>query len=359
MRTVEKIEGMDLAERWKKVREEREGIRIRDAAEVLRVTEGELLATEVGASAVRLRPEFQEIFGRLDSLGRVMALTRNQEVVHERKGTYGTFEAVSGHGNMGLVLGDDIDLRIFFSSWAHAFAVTSEGQKGTLHSLQFFDRHGDAIHKIYLTEDSETQAYVELVLEFMNEDQSGGISVVPREARPSELPDEEIDVEGFRNAWRSLKDTHDFFPLIRKFKVGREQALRLADREFAYPVPADSFKFVLNTAAERHLPIMVFVGNGGMIQIHTGEVEKVLEARGWFNVMDERFNLHIDQSNIGSAWVVRKPTDDGIVTSLEIFNAEGENVALFFGKRKPGIPEMEEWRQLVAEIERIEAAGAA
>ena len=98
---------------------------------------------------------------------------------------------------------------------------------------------------------------------------------------------------------------------------------------------------------------MVFVGNDGIIQIHTGEVEKVLEARGWFNVMDERFNLHINQAEIASAWIVKKPTDDGIVSSLEIFNRQGDNVALFFGKRKPGIPEKEEWRELLASIESL------
>ena len=98
---------------------------------------------------------------------------------------------------------------------------------------------------------------------------------------------------------------------------------------------------------------MVFVGNDGIIQIHTGEVEKVLEARGWFNVMDERFNLHINQTEIASAWIVKKPTDVGVVSSLEIFNRRSENVALFFGKRKPGIPEKEEWRELLATIKPL------
>src|SRR6201999_74705 len=98
------------------------------------------------------------------------------------------------------------------------------------------------------------------------------------------------------------------------------------------------------------LPIMVFVGNAGIIQIHTGTVENVLDARGWFNVMDEAFNLHIDQDKIARAYVVKKPTDDGIVTSLELFNEAGENVALLFGKRKPGIPESEDWRLLVNDL---------
>ena len=138
--------------------------------------------------------------------------------------------------------------------------------------------------------------------------------------------------------------------MLRKFNVGREQALRLADPEMSIEVPADSFKFVLEEAKKRQLEIMVFVGNAGIIQIHTGEVDNVIEARGWFNVMDEKFNLHINQEEVVKAYVVKKPTEDGTVTSLEIFNRDGENIALFFGKRKPGIPELEEWRAVISDL---------
>lgn len=83
---------------------------------------------------------------------------------------------------------------------------------------------------------------------------------------------------------------------------------------------------------------MIFVSNDGIIQIHTGEVEKLSEARGWFNVLDERFNLHIRQDEIASAWIVKKPTSEGIVSSLELFNKQGENVALFSANENPAFP---------------------
>ena len=46
------------------------------------------------------------------------------------------------------------------------------------------------------------------------------------------------------------------------------------------------------------------------------------------------------------AWIVRKPTSDGEVTSLELFDAAGDNIAMFFGERKPGKAELPQWRQL-------------
>lgn len=343
-------ETVDLKQGWAKLREENSHLRIRDAALELGVSEAELLATQTNETVTRLEPKFGEILQDFHQLGRIMALTRNDEIVHERKGEYKNVELMDGHGKMGLAVNEDIDLRIFFANWHFAFAVTSDSPRGTLKSFQFFDRDGTAIHKVFLTDASDSSAYESLVEKYKSVDQSPTISVQPKPEKAAEKPDAEIDVEGFRQAWADLKDTHDFFPLLRKFGVGREQALRLADRGMAREVGAQSFKFILEEASARKLPIMVFVGNDGIIQIHTGEVEKVLEARGWFNVMDEQFNLHINQDKIARAWIVKKPTDDGIVTSLELFNEQGENVTLFFGKRKPGIPESEDWRALVNDL---------
>jgi putative hemin transport protein len=53
---------------------------------------------------------------------------------------------------------------------------------------------------------------------------------------------------------------------------------------------------------------------------------------------------------IAQAWLVRKPTDDGIVTSVELFDGSGEVIAMFFGERKPGNPELPAWGTLVSEL---------
>ena len=101
---------------------------------------------------------------------------------------------------------------------------------------------------------------------------------------------------------------------------------------------------------------MVFVGNPGMIQIHTGPVENLKPMGPWFNVLDEKFNLHLREDHIDSAWVVWKPTEDGTVTSLELFDREGTLIATLFGKRKPGVPEDEAWRAIVNGLPEREAA---
>ena len=339
----------NLKSQWEKLKATSPNLRIRNAAEQLGVSEATLLATQVGETVTRLRPEFAEILSDIEKLEKVMALTRNEECVHERKGIYLNADFSSPHA--GLFVGEDIDLRIFLSHWAKAFAVSEKSEHGDRKSLQFFGKDGLAIHKIYLTKDSNDLAFEELVLKYKSDDQSIDETAVEVPLNIDEKADADIDVAGFQAAWETLKDTHEFFGMLRKFGVTRTQALRLAPNEnYAKKVEKDVIVKMLEGAAVAKLPIMVFVGNRGNIQIHTGRVRKTMWHGDWFNIMDPDFNLHLDMSKIAQTWIVRKPTEDGEVTAIEVFNEMGEIIVQFFGKRKPGIPELKEWKELVATL---------
>lgn len=334
----------DLKGKWEALKAENPHLRIRNAAVELGVSEAELLTTNIGAGVTVLKPEFQNILTEVEKLGKVMALTRNEECVHERKGTYLNGDFSSPHAQ--LFVGEDIDLRIFLNHWKFVFGVV-EGDKK---SLQFFGKDGLALHKIYLTKDSNAEAFDAIVEKFKAEDQNQVLEFEAVAPKAPEKADSEIDAEGFKKAWVELKDTHDFFMMTRKFGVSRTQALRLAPEGFAKKIDSAKVVNVLEDASENGLPIMVFVGNRGIIQIHTGEVKKTLWHQQWFNVMDPDFNLHLDVTKIEEAWIVKKPTEDGEVTAIEVFNKEGDFIVQFFGKRKPGIPELQEWKDLVAEL---------
>lgn len=336
----------ELKEKWEALKAETPHLRIRNAAEQLGVSEAELLLTNVGEGVTVLKPEFANILTEVEKLGKVMALTRNDECVHERKGTYLNGDFSSPHAQ--LFVGEDIDLRIFQNHWKFAFAVV-EGERK---SLQFFGKDGLALHKIYLTKDSNVEAFDALATQFTAENQTETFEFEAVAPKAPEKEDSEIDAEGFKKAWIELKDTHDFFMMTRKFGVSRTQALRLAPEGYAKKIDTSKVVNVLEDASEKNLPIMIFVGNRGIIQIHTGEVKKTMWHQQWFNVMDPDFNLHLDVTKIAEAWIVKKPTEDGEVTAIEVFNKEGDFIVQFFGKRKPGIPELQEWKDLVADLEK-------
>lgn len=316
-------------------------LRARDRATRLEVSELELIAAQcAGVVSRQLAGRPNEIFAELGSLGEVMALSRNEACVHERHGRY---EDIQASGHVGLVIGPDIDLRLFFGSWRYVYAVTENAR----HSLQFFDESGMAVHKVYITESSDLGAYESLVAKYLAPELVWPV-LVPQE--PVVNDDTVADPHGLRATWLGLKDTHDFFPMLRKFKASRLGALRAAGPDLAQQVPADTAETVLTRVAASGLPIMVFVNNRGIVQIHTGPVQTLLRTGPWFNVLDPAFNLHLNTEAIASCWIVNKPTSDGWVTSLEVYAATGELIVQFFGARKPGKPELAAWRELLVSL---------
>ncbi len=334
---------VSLKDRWILFRKANPKVRIRDAAKELQTTEAEILASFAGSSVMILNKEFQDLLQRWPELGPVMVLTRNESCVHERKGV---FEEIVIHGrHVGVVTGNDIDLRIFFQHWAFALAVLADEEAGFKDSIQVFDHQGTAVLKIFLQEGTDRRAFEEIVRDFSVTVQSGELAILPAPAPPV-YNDEGVDITSFRTDWSELKDTHDFFPMLKRHNVSRQHAVRIAG-DYAKKVANDTVRLLLQQASAGDWEIMVFVANHGNIQIHTGPVKKILEIPGWINVMDPAFNLHLRLPDISETWVVRKPTVDGWVHSLELFDGKGEMIVQFFGKRKPGIPENNVWRDWV------------
>jgi putative hemin transport protein len=330
-------------------------VRHRDVAHSMGISEAELLTAhldldpankEIKLRTIRLDPSWSSIIADAHSLGEVMALTRNESCVHEKVGQY-----VEPTGkNLDLLLGKEIDLRIFYKEWAHGFAVIESKLFDCQRSLQFFDEHGNALHKIIITENSNIYAYDNIIEKYQFKDQSPTIEIQAPKLKKHPVIDIDIDLLSFQKDWLGMSDTHQFYDLIKQYKLSRIQALRFAPEGYAQRVPLQFTRQLLRKVAIRRIPIMVFVANRGVIQIHTGPISRVVMMDPWLNILDKSFNLHLREDNIYDTWVVRKPTDDGIVTSLELFDCEGQAIAMFFGERKPGTPELGTWRQMIQEF---------
>lgn len=339
---------MTLSQRWADLQAERPGLRIADAAAALDVPELALLDTL--DTTTRLRADPQALLRGLAGVGPVMALTRNPACVHERTGAYGepTF-----HGRIGLVVGEDIDLRIFLQSWVHFRAAVVANARGPLPCFQVFDAAGRAVHKVYAKSATDMVAWEALVASLAEGADTEPVTFTAPPTPPAGRPDADVNAEALQAAWAALRDTHDFFPMLRAQDVLREQALRLVGPSWARLVDGDPVTNVLTAASASEVPIMVFVGNAGIIQIHTGPVRHVAPRGTWINVLDPAFNLHLDRALVARSWWVRKPTTDGDVHALELYDASGELIAQLFGARKPGKPEDARWTAMLADATAV------
>lgn len=329
-------------ETWLQLKAEHPKQYARDIAKLMHISEAELTHSRVGHDAKRLKSDAKALLKALQAVGETKCICRNEYAVHEQVGRFDN-QQLDGHA--GLILNPRaLDLRLFFSQWVHAFYIREATARGERQSIQFFDRHGDAVLKIYTTDNTDPAAWDQVVAEF-TQAENPELVIAPVEA-PVETS-AAVDAVKFEAEWRALTDVHDFFILLKRHQLTRQQAFRLVSDDLACQVDNSALADLLDLAKEDQNEIMIFVGNRGCVQIFTGEIHKLMPMENWINVFNPEFTLHLMSDKIAETWVTRKPTKDGHVTSLELYAADGTQIAQLYGQRTEGEPEQQQWRKQI------------
>ncbi|EAQ25008.1 hemin-degrading factor [Roseovarius sp. 217] len=329
-------------------------LRSRDQADRLGISEAQLNAAHIGRGATAIAAHPDQVMAAAQQLGEVMALTRNESCVHEKVGRYDNYH--SGQ-HAAMVLAEDIDLRMFPSHWCHAFMVATETDAGTRRSLQVFDAAGDAVHKIFLRDGSSLAAWEAQRLALALPDQSETLTVDPR--KPPEAAKSNPDkIEVLREEWRRMTDTHQFLRLTSKLRMNRLGAYRIAGAPFVRALATEAVNTLLTQLAETGTEVMIFVGNRGCIQIHSGPIVALKPMGPWQNVMDARFNLHLRLDHVAEVWAVDKPTQRGAAISVEAFDAQGSLIFQIFGLGKEGRDSRAAFARMVEALPGLQEANA-
>lgn len=341
---------MNLLQRYKQLKAEHPKKYARDLADLLGVSEAELTHARTAEEAVALKPDFRALLAALEAPGETLSITRNAFAVHEQLGRY---ENLHLGDHAGLILNPRaLDQRLFPQQWKSAFALHEETARGERYSIQIFDAHGDAVLKIYATPKTDRAAWDELIAEFRLAETPELIVTPVAPASLNPQPDGAV----IEQEWRAMTNVHQFFGLLKRHNISRLQAFRAVPEDLAQRVDNSALGELLQQAKLDGNEIMIFVGNRGCVQIFTGVIEKLMPMENWLNIFNPAFTLHLMENTIAESWVTRKPTADGIVTSLELFAADGTQIAQLFGQRTEGEPEQTRWREQIARLTGQETA---
>lgn len=336
----------------RQARQDNPKMRERDLASQLGISEAEYLEAYVGDFADRIEPDPQGFFPMLCEAGEVMALSRNANAVHEKIGTYENF---SSGLHASVVLGKDIDLRIFPKHWRHAYHVAKPREGGTTqHSFQFFDSRGNAVHKVFAREATNMVQWQAIATRLARTDPGPAFKHAALK-KPSEAPGPDA-IEALRQTWAGMEDTHQFQSMLRKTRISRHDAIRLVGDDYAFRLAGGAAELLFERLAADQVPVMAFVRNTGILQIHSGPVENIKHMGPWLNVLDQGFHLHLRKDRIAAIWLVRKPTKSGDVFSIEMFDDQDEQIILINGDRRGGdVSELvSRWDDLVQALPRAE-----
>jgi putative hemin transport protein len=116
--------------------------------------------------------------------------------------------------------------------------------------------------------------------------------------------------------------------------MNRLGAYRIAGKPFVKPLASFALNNAITALADTDTEIMLFVGNRGCIQIHTGPINTVKPMGPWQNILDPGFNLHLRNDHVAEVWAVEKPTKRGMAVSIEAFASDGALILQMFGRRK-------------------------
>lgn len=322
-----------------------------EGAKLLGVSEFELLLSSPDSRY--LGTKCREMLFELETLGELESIVRNEFAVHEKQGEYKNLKIGEV---MGLAINvGGLDLRIFMKKWAHMLAVKSVGKK-TSYSIQFFDKHGQAINKVFLTQTDETSVVKwQALTDRYAQDAEGTITLektVPQGAwHYHQLSDEQK--QEFHEDWQAMTDIHQFHTILSKYELDRASSYHQAPAGMATAVKPQVIEALFNRLRNDKVGCMIFVGNTGMVQIESGLTHHVKRMGDWLNILDKQeknFTLHLKDNALVQVWHLKRPNIDGYTTAFEAFDEKGNSIITVFGQRQEGHTQCAKWQQLAQEL---------
>uniref|UniRef100_UPI00286ED011 ChuX/HutX family heme-like substrate-binding protein n=1 Tax=Buttiauxella brennerae TaxID=82988 RepID=UPI00286ED011 len=239
-------------ENWLQLKQQHPKKYARDIAKLMSISEAELTHARVGHDAWRLKGEVRNILASLECVGEIKSICRNEYAVHEQ---VGRFENQQLHGHAGLVLNPRaLDLRLFLNQWAFAFHICEETARGERQSIQFFDHQGDALLKVYTTDNTDFAAWGDMLAKFIYADNPA----LELKAAEETVMTPAADGSLVEAEWRSLRDVHQFFGLLKRHQLTRQQAFRLVAEDLACQVDNSALAQLLAQAKQDQNEIMIF-----------------------------------------------------------------------------------------------------
>lgn len=325
-----------------------------EGAAVLGVSEFELMLSSPHSQY--MGRQCREVLEQFESFAKVESIVRNELAVHEKSAQYHNLKLGD---NMGIALNvGGLDLRFFINRWQYMLAVTdmSKADKPS-YGIQFYDEQGGAIDKVFLRDMSAEAitSWQDMIQQQVATVDQNELTLPVKEAvadwQYKVLTDDNRDK--LQRRWRKMTDIHQFYHILNKLEIDRASSYRQAPEGEAYQLSIDAINATFEQARDSQCPIMIFVGNSGIVQIQTGTIKTLKRMGDWINILDKGhndFTLHLKDKALAQLWCVKRPTADGFVTCIEGFDNKGVSILTLFGQRIEGTPELAAWRTITANI---------
>lgn len=335
----------DIRLRWEQLKSYHPELSPATAAEKLKVSEVELFQSVKDEKLKILNNHFTELFAEIEKIEHFKILTRNKSCIQEINGNFKIKN--QQESEILKIANDSANLNIRISELKYCFSIKSE----TENSFRFFDSKGSTVLRIITNPGTDQEIFDEITKKFTSKDQDAEFKIEPAETVLNQTS-AEINLQEFHSDWKNLDTVGDFQKILKKHNLSRWHAVHNApDDFFAAKIKNRKVVDLLEETIEAEIPVKIYTENGCCIQSYHGKIENSSWHGSWFNVFASDFGFHFDSSKIIESMIVRKPTNAGIISSVECFDGNDEMMFEIFCDRKNGNPELNEWRALLNQFE--------
>lgn len=314
----------------------------------LAVSEEQLISSRCGfyeENNTRLICEPIQILSELALLGEMTYVMENAVIKHEVDAVltniYG-HKKTHSQANKPLFSPANVDVQFNFNQFKSIYAINDGGYL----SLQFFDQHGQAMYRAFMTDNSSLKNYKSLIKYYKSHNQ-----------RPCGTRLEFCSSSKTKNGVDDLNKT----PSKESFgnTVGYDDesiAISLSSGcIFSTSLGSSTIRELLEHLHKNKFSIKITVCNAAIQQAWSG-VLKIKKVQGTcLRLFGKQFNLDIEASSIGHLWLVKKQSCTGEITTLEIYDKQKNYLATLEADTKENAYyESKKWEKLMSFLIRIE-----
>lgn len=290
--------------------------------------------------SVKLNNNFVGIFKKLSMLGNLSTTLFTGTLTHT---VQGKFADMHNRSNTLMHFHPNIDTRLFTAKWRFVYAT----EQDKIICLNFFSRYGDLVYRVCSTTVEQYPLFKDFISEFTDKDNSTvNITESFTKLKYTKL----IDKQVLTQKWSEMTNVHQASKIFKYHGNDPTAVYTALGENYARKISTEKLIQFFNLIVENKLKIMMFSRNYAAVQCYVGDIPKLAVLGYEINISITDFDFMMDTNKLGDIWLVTKPTENGFVNSISIFDKEDNEVLILTDKRTRGDAENADWLEVIQKI---------
>lgn len=165
----------------------------------------------------------------------------------------------------------------------------------------------------------------------------------------------QADTVSLLSHWRHLNSEHAIPVILAKHGLTRLEAVQLLAPHFSQVIKVSAFFELMQHIEQQSWNISLSLHSSNMLQSYQGGICASYQAVYHWYCYGQNFYLQLEQAALASAWIVHKPSSEGLLSSLELYHHSGELLLSLTDLPTGDVVQRGEWFKYLQLLTRVAA----